>query len=80
MMDNNTITESVSNSFSAMAFTLIEVLGIYMIIPIFAAAIIFRYVFRLKGQLLKVLIGIVGIVCLYFLASRGLPQIGEMMK
>ncbi|NMM52055.1 hypothetical protein [Paenibacillus aquistagni] len=79
-MDSNAITEPVSNVFSAMAFTLIEILGLYMIMPVFVAAIIFRYVFGLKGQSFKFLIGIVGLVCLYFLATKGFPQIGEIMQ
>ncbi|MED5015936.1 hypothetical protein P9847_01310 [Paenibacillus chibensis] len=67
----NVIGNQAGNTLNSMAFALMELLGLYLLAPMLAAGILL-YTVRVRGKSFKLLIGIVGLIGLYFMMTRGI--------
>ncbi|OWA36795.1 hypothetical protein B9G55_01570 [Saccharibacillus sp. O16] len=75
----NIIGEEVGKDMSAMAWTVIEALGLYLILPMIVAAILLR-VLRVRGEIHKFLVSAVGLAGLYFFFTQGIDSFGAVMQ
>jgi hypothetical protein len=71
--------DSVGKTFNTMALAIAEGLGLYMVLPMLAAAILLR-ILRVKGEAHKFLIGIVGLVGLYLFFQYGVDDFGAKIQ
>jgi len=59
------------NTMNSMAWELAKLLGLYLVAPMLIAAIIFK-LFNIPRKVISVLVGIVGLIGLYYLGTVGL--------
>lgn len=70
----NIFGEAGTSTFKVMSVTTIETLGFYLALPLVVAALLVRYVFRLKGQTFNIVFGILAIGCMYLFVYKGIPH------
>ncbi|WP_017687979.1 hypothetical protein [Paenibacillus sp. PAMC 26794] len=68
------INDSIEKSFTDVSMAMIEALGIYLVLPIIVAAVLVRFVFRLRGPAFKLVYGIIAFGCLYLFVYKGIPH------
>lgn len=69
------VENQISNIFNAIGSAIIEGLLLYFVTPFIIAILIFRFVFKIRGKFLSFIMFITALVCLYFYALNGLPEI-----
>jgi hypothetical protein len=68
------IINQITNMTSEMASAIFKTLLIYMIIPIFGVVIVSRFLLKITGKVLKAIVVITLLICLYFYGTEGLPK------
>jgi hypothetical protein len=68
------VASDISSVFNAMGTLIIETLLLYFVLPLIVLMIIIKYLFKARGILLQILIGISAFVCFYFFVMNGLPN------
>ncbi|MGF7049142.1 hypothetical protein J2T13_003650 [Paenibacillus sp. DS2015] len=76
-MDN--VSEQIGGTMNSMALAVFILLGMYMLAPMLIAAVLLR-VCRVRGQAFKFLIGIVGLVGLYFMMTNGIQDLPSKIQ
>ncbi|MEC0169894.1 hypothetical protein [Paenibacillus graminis] len=71
--------DTAGKTLNAMALALVEGLGLYMVLPMVAAAVLLR-ILRVKGEAHKFVVGIVGLVGLYFFFKYGVDDFGAKIQ
>jgi len=63
----------IGELFNAMGFSIFKTVLLYFILPIFGVVLIARYLFRIKGNALRVIVVVTSFVSLFLFANQGLP-------
>jgi len=73
------ISEQIGGTMNSMALAVFVLLGMYMLAPMLIAAILLG-VCRVRGQAFKFLIGLVGLIGLYFMMTNGIQELPSKIQ
>ncbi|MDR6883040.1 hypothetical protein [Bacillus sp. 3255] len=74
------LTTVFTNNINAMAYSVVQLLLMYIVGPSLVTAIILRFAFNIRGKVHSMIVGIVAFIGLYFFAKYGIVHLPEMMQ
>lgn len=66
-------------SFKKMSWAYIELLGLYLLLPMVVAALVLKLL-KISGPMFKFFVGIVGLAGLYFMVTNGIKALPDKIQ
>jgi hypothetical protein len=68
------LVNEISNMFNAMELAILQSIMIYFVAPFLSIILVSRFVLKIRGIGLQLIMGIAAFVCFYFFSIKGLPE------